>query len=100
MGYRNEYKKSIRFNGLKLTRVLIDQHYTESHPEMSDELILELVDALDGGVFPVLEEKGGFQYFVVQPVIHEEAPYRMVLTIYIGDDFLGVINAFRVRRQK
>jgi len=97
---RTEYRKIIRFNGLRLTRVLIDQHYKESHPEMSDELILELVGLLHDGTFPVLEEKQGFQYFVVQSLSHNNAPYRMVLTIFIGDDFLGVINAFRVRRKK
>ena len=100
MSQRNEYKKFIRFNGLELSKVIIDQHYKESHPEMNDELILELTGLLHNGVFPVYEEKDGFQYFVVQPLLHDDAPYRMVLTIFVGADFLGVINAFRLRRKK
>lgn len=57
MGLRNEYEKSVRFNGLDLSEVIIDQHYKENHSEMSDELILGLVDQLHDTVSPVLEKK-------------------------------------------
>lgn len=52
---------------------------------------------LDGGNFPIEEEKDGFEYFVVEPVIYDDKPYRLVLLFYVFDDFLGVVNAFRVR---
>lgn len=32
--------------------------------------------------------------------MYDKSPYRLVLVIYIHDDFLGVVNAFRVKRRK
>ena len=44
-------------------------------------------------------ERNGFQYFRVEPVIFDEKPYRLVLVMYVSDDCLGVVNAFRVERK-
>ena len=95
---RNEYPIEIVFNGGKFNTLVIDQHYKENHSEsMNDELILELVKSLDGGTFrPDQESETGFQYFTIEPVFHLTKAYRVILVILIGDDFLGVINAFRV----
>jgi len=99
MSDRNEYPIKIVINERKLNRVVIDQHYHVKHPEINDELILSLVQTLSGGNFPIEEEKDGFEYFAVEPVMSDEKPYRLVLLLYAHDDFLGVINAFRVRRR-
>ncbi len=94
---RSEYSLQLVFNGRVIHRVVIDQHYREHHSEsMNDSLILELVKTLDGGNYPMDIEDEGFQYFTVEPVIFEEKPYRVILVLCIGDDFLGVVNAFRV----
>jgi hypothetical protein len=45
-------------------------------------------------------ELESFQYFTVEPVFHAKNPYRIVLVVHKFDDFLGVINAFRVDRSK
>lgn len=45
------------------------------------------------------KERDGFEYFTVEPVELESRPYRLVLLLYVHDDFLGVVNAFRVRRE-
>ena len=63
---------------------------------MNDPLILELVKNLDGGIYPIEDEVDGFQYFTVEPVKFESKPYRVILVLCIHDDFLGVVNAFRV----
>jgi hypothetical protein len=97
---RTEYHFKVNINGRCLSHIVIDQHYAEKHVEMNDELILELVKTLDGGNFVIENVKDGFEYFTVEPVIHEDNPYRLVLVICIFDDFLGVVNAFRVRRKK
>jgi hypothetical protein len=97
---RPEYPLQIVINERQLTRVIVDQHYKEKHAEsINDELILELVRELDGRTFPVEEERGDFQYFAVEPVTKDKKPYRLVLLICICDDYLGVINAFRVERR-
>lgn len=87
-------------NGRFLTRVVIDQHYKINHSEIDDSLIIELVKELDNGNYTIKEQKGDFQYFSVEPVELDSKPYRLVLLLCIHDDFLGVINAFRVKRRK
>lgn len=94
---RTEYPLQLVFNGRAIRRVVISQHYRENHAEsMSDLLILELVKTLDGGNYPMDDEDDGFQYFTVEPVVYQEKPYRVILVICVSDDFLGVVNAFRV----
>lgn len=58
-------------------------HYEKKHPDMTDELILELISQLDGT-----------QYFALT-TIWQDKDYRIVLN-YCEEDFLGVVNAFRV----
>ena len=88
----------VKINGRKFSRVIIDQHYQLSHPEMNDHLILALVKKLNRGHFSIEEKKDEFEYFAVEPIFHENKPYRLVLLLHTHNHFLGVINAFRVRR--
>lgn len=97
---RNEYRLTLMFNGRLFYRVQIDQHYRENHPEMSDELILELVKMLDGDVAYFEKENENFYYFKVEPLEHQYRPYRLVFLTHKRDNYLGVINAFRVGRKK
>lgn len=100
MSDRTEYPLILTVNGRKVSRVVIDQHYKEKHSEsITDEIILELVKELDGGVFPIEIERADFQYFTAEPVFRDEAPYRLILVLYVHDDYLGVVNAFRVDRR-
>lgn len=97
MGDRLEYPLQLVLNGRALVRIIIDQHYKEKHSEsINDELIIDLVKTLDGESFPVESRKGEFEFFKVEPVIWDNKPYRVVLVLSIQDDFVGVINAFRV----
>ena len=99
-GDRNEYALAVTINGRRLRRVIIDQHYRGKHGAVvNDDLILELVAELNGQTFPVQAQRGDFQYFAVEPIYRERSPYRLVLVICITDDYLGVINAFRVKRR-
>ncbi len=101
MNERNEYQLEVTINRYKLTRVIIDQHYKVKHSKsIDDQIILELVKKLDGEILPIDKEEDGYLFFKVEPIIRQNAPYRLVLVIYIHDDFLGVINAFRVERKK
>lgn len=100
MSQRNEYELHIEINGRKLTRIVIDQHYLMNHAEsISDQLILDLVKSIDGETFEIDSVKGQFQYFVAEPVVNNDRPYRLVMLMCIYDDYLGVINAFRVDRK-
>jgi hypothetical protein len=96
-----EYKQSLRLNGNQITRVRIGQHYAAKHGSyMTDELILELVMALDGGHYQIDSTTSGVEYFAAD-VLHEnrqgaKRTYRIIWLIE-GDifDVLGVVNAYR-----
>lgn len=97
---RPEYPLKLVINEQPINRVIIDQHYKEKHAYLNDMAIMEMVKQLNGQNFPVEETHGEFQYFRVEPVYHEGRPYRLILLLCITDDFLGVVNAFRVARRK
>lgn len=100
MAVRNEYPLQLVINHRQIKRVIVDQHYKEKHPDVTDEIILELIRSIDGEDFLVEGERGNFQYFTAEPVFKDDNPYRLVMMLCIFDDYLGVINAFRVDRSK
>lgn len=101
MEERREYNHRVKINGRSLRRVIIDQHYRLKHKDaINDELILELVDELNDQTFPVQDRRGEFEYFAVEPIYRNRSPYRLVLVLCVTDEYLGVINAFRVKRRK
>jgi hypothetical protein len=96
---RREYRLELGFNERRFTRIVIDSHYQESHPDMTDQIILDLVLSLDGQVHPVRAQREGFSYVSVDQFWRKGKTYRVILT-YCEEDFLGVINAFRVKENK
>lgn len=96
-GERPEYFVEITINGRKLKRVIIDQHYRIAHSEsVNDEIILELVRTLSGINIAQDTTHGNFEYFTQEPVYRLKKPYRLIFFISKVDDFLGVVNAFRI----
>jgi hypothetical protein len=94
---RNEYQKSLIFNNRIINTIIIDQHYKISHPEITDELILSLIDVISGERFDPESVKGEFEYYKVDPLYYLDKPYRLIFLLCLSDDYLGVINAFRVK---
>ena len=98
MGKRPEYPFQLTLNGRQVGRVVIDLHYRDKHADsIDDELILKLVGLLDGQNLPIQKTTEDFDYFVADPVQWERKSYRVVLLTQKGEDFLGVVNAFRVQ---
>ena len=95
---RREYPLTIAFNRRRFNLVVIDTHYEIKHPEITDQLIMELVRLLDGSELDPVGEADGFKYFAHELALQSK-PYRIVLT-YCEEDFLGVINVFRVKEKK
>lgn len=97
----HEYKQALRLNGHQISTVRIGQHYAAKHGAyMTDELILELVMALDGGHYPIDSTTAGVEYFAAD-ILHEnrlgaKRTYR-IIWILEGNifDVLGVVNAYR-----
>lgn len=100
MNSRTVYTLPIQINERRLKRVIIDQHYLLNHAEsVNDNLILSLVKSIDGGTFRIDSEDYPFQYLVAEPVFNMKQPYRLVVVICLNDDYLGIINAFRVNKK-
>ena len=94
------YQVFMQFNGLKISEVVIDQHYKFKHPDMSDDLILKLVSQLNGLSLNCDKTRDDFSYFVEEPVYWENKPYRLVVVLEKNQNYLGVVNAFRVKEKK
>ena len=96
MTKRRDYKISITVNSRDVTRVVIDPHYELKHGDsVDDEVILSLVQLLDGKTFTPEAEKDGFQYFKTDPLIMNEVSYRLIWLLEKDEIYIGVINAFR-----
>ena len=95
---RREYPLVLTFNKRCFTRVIIDPHYEEKHSDITDQLILELVQQLNGSEIDPQDETDGFKYFAHE-MPWQSKLYRIVIT-YCEEDFLGVINVFRVKEKK
>ncbi len=94
---RREYELVVTLNKRQFNRVVIDPHFEKNHPDMTDQLILELVKCLDRSESEPISERDGFTY-LAREIRWQDKPYRVVLT-YCDEDFLGVINAFRVKEK-
>lgn len=97
------YKFKITVNNHFITEVLIGRHYLEKHSSyMNDEIILQLVAALDGHNFPVDSITNGVEYFVADIELgYGEKTYR-IIWLFEGEkmEILGVVNAYRRKRNK
>ncbi len=95
---RREHLFSVTLNGRHFVRIVIDPHYEKNHPDITDQLILKLIQQLDGVQSESADDKDGFTY-LAHELSWQEKSYRLILT-YCDEDFLGVINAFRVKEKK
>ncbi|MGK5086190.1 hypothetical protein WDW86_01420 [Bdellovibrionota bacterium FG-2] len=95
---RRSHPLTVLFNDRRFLRVEIDPHYETKHPEMTDQIVLELIKQLDGKTSPAVDEDNGFKFFVEHPSFQGKL-YRIILT-YSEEEFLGVVNAFRVKEKK
>jgi len=92
---RRSYRIRVPINGRRIRQVLIDPHYEEKHPDISDELILKLVDRLDGGEFQASDRKKDWEFYILDRMPYEGKLYRLVWCTQEEAIFIGVINCFR-----
>jgi hypothetical protein len=92
--------KPVTVNGIKIVQVIIDPHYEEKHDDhMSDELILQLVQELDGR-FELPETKSGRYSYFATLIELAKKQYRLIWLLEDHAIYIGVVNAFRDRRRK
>ncbi len=96
MNERRDYKISITVNSRAVSRVIIDPHYKLKHSDsVDDEVILSLVQMLDGKTFAPEAESDGFQYFKTDPLSFNGVNYRLIWLLEKNEIYIGVVNAFR-----
>ena len=61
-------------------------------------MILKLIRVLDGKYGLLEGSYKGFQFYRAE-ILWQRKAYRIILT-YCEEDFLGVVNAFRVKEKK
>ena len=79
--------------------MVIDPHYELKHSDsISDEVILELVQLLNGGTFPIQEKIGQFEYFATDGLKMNEKLYKLVWLLEDNELYIGVVNAHRRKK--
>ena len=88
----------ITVNGKTISKVVVDDH-VEKHPDITDDVVLDLVRLLDGTDQQPDDERGEFEYYVsLLQLIQKQ--YRLVWLMKKDELFIGVITAYRDSRSK
>lgn len=93
-------------NGHKITHVIIGKHYREKHAAyMTDELVLDLVQVLDGKNFEPDSTSKGIEYYAADIEIFNQkskVKFYRIVWLFEGNflEIIGVINAYRVKKRK
>lgn len=101
MGKQRHFKiKAIVVNGIKVSDVIISDHYEIKHSTyMTDELVLKLVKELDGRKELPIDVKDGFSYFLTM-VEYQDKPYKLVWLLQDNAIYIGVVNAHRLKSRR
>ena len=78
-------------------RLFLDPHYEDKHSDsVTDEIILALVQLLNGGTYrPVDTDEDGFRYFVNDRLEHQGKFYKLIWLVHEQQFFVGIVNAYR-----
>lgn len=93
---RREYSISIVVNRKQINKVIIDSHYEEKHSEsISDEIILQLVNELNGREFEPDDVDTPYSYFIADKIELNGKLYKLVWLLEDGQIYIGIVNAYR-----
>lgn len=95
---RDEFTiKPINVNGRTITKVIVDPH-VRKHPDITDDIILDLVRELDGGDYRPAYVKPPYEYYVNLEYLGDKQ-YRIVLLLDQHDIYIGVVTIYRDERK-
>lgn len=93
---RREYDIQITVNGHRITKVIIDPHYEAKHSgSLNDEIVLRLVNMLDGKIFEPEDTDAPYLYFATDGMILDDKKYKLVWLLEDDMLYIGVVNAYR-----
>lgn len=93
---RREYKTDIVINEIRITKIVIDPHFEEKHQSsINDELIIQLVESLDGGEYEPEAINSNFEYYKGERIKLNNKFYRLIWLMEKGQIYIGVVNAHR-----
>ena len=69
--------QTLTINGRTISQVVVDSHATESHPDITDDVILDLVRLLDGIEQAPDGAKDAYEYFATLLDLNQKS-YRLV----------------------
>lgn len=99
MKNRREYKVAITVNNRRVTSVVIDPHYELKHSSsINDKVILEIVELINGGSFPIAAIDEAFEYFVVDMLYLKGRYYKLIWLLENDKFYIGIINAYRRKK--
>ena len=94
---KKTYSLPIEVNGYHFSKVNISQHYLKKHPDITDELILELLKLfVDKKTFQ--PDKLTTDYFVLEKILNLEKKYKLVWQIENKNTFI-VVNCHRIKKK-
>lgn len=80
------------------TKVVVDPH-VRKHPDVTDDIILDLVRELDGGEFRPDDVKPPFEYYVSLEYLADKQ-YRIVWLLHQEEIYIGIITVYRDERKE
>lgn len=90
----------ITVNKVKVVQVIIDPHFEEKHStSISDQLILDLVNELNGRFEVPEAKKGRYSYFATLIELNKKQ-FRLVWLLEDHAIYIGVVNAYRDDRRR
>ncbi len=93
---RREYGIDILVNRRRITKVIIDTHYEKKHSAtVDDQIILKLVETLDGEVIEPDAEDPPYSYFSQDRIELDGKFYKLIWLLEDDELYVGVVNAYR-----
>ena len=75
-----QLRKPLLVNERVINQIIISSHYEISHPYLTDEIILEMVQQLDGKIFQVEDTKTNpkREFFSQDKLEYQEYYYKLI----------------------
>jgi hypothetical protein len=93
---RREYATDIVINEIRITRIIIDPHFEVNHKSsINDEIIIQLVESLDGGEYEPEKIDSPFEYYKGEQIKLNGKLYRLIWLLEKEQIYIGVVNVHR-----